>query len=110
MKEFVCKRKKVFFLIGIYLLFLLFVSQDAWLYDTTIAKITKVQTEKTGEKEGARGETEAYYRQTMQGILPVSYTHLGTFNCSYGTGKAYFYLNSDCKKYHCRHERRKKYE
>ena len=69
MKEFVCKRKKVFFLIGIYLLFLLFVSQDAWLYDTTIAKITKVQTEKTGEKEGARGETEAYYRQTMQGIL-----------------------------------------
>ena len=53
MKEFVCKRKKVFFLIGIYLLFLLFVSQDAWLYDTTIAKITKVQTEKTGEKEGA---------------------------------------------------------
>ena len=51
MKKFFYKRKKLCILIGMYLLFLLFVSQDAWLYDTTIAKITKVQTEKTGEKE-----------------------------------------------------------
>lgn len=42
MKEFFYTRKKLFFLIGMYLLLLLFVSQDAWLYDTTIAKITKV--------------------------------------------------------------------
>lgn len=102
MKEFVCKRKKVFFLIGIYLLFLLFVSQDAWLYDTTIAKITKVQTEKTGEKEGARGETEAYYRQTMQGILlngkwkgskvtlKNEYTYSGVTNQKYHRGDKVF--------------------
>ena len=96
------KRKKVFFLIGIYLLFLLFVSQDAWLYDTTIAKITKVQTEKTGEKEGARGETEAYYRQTMQGILlngkwkgskvtlKNEYTYSGVTNQKYHRGDKVF--------------------
>ena len=102
MKKFFYKRKKLCILIGMYLLFLLFVSQDAWLYDTTIAKITKVQTEKTGEKEGARGETEAYYRQTMQGILlngkwkgskvtlKNEYTYSGVTNQKYHRGDKVF--------------------
>lgn len=69
MKEFLYKRKKLCIFIGIYFLLLLFVSHDAWIYDTTIVKVTKVQTEKTGEKEAVRGDEEAYYRQTMKGVI-----------------------------------------
>ena len=102
MKKFFYKRKKLCILIGIYLLFLLFVSQDAWLYDTTIAKITKVQTEKTGEKEAVRGDKEAYYRQIMQGLilngkwkgskitLKNEYTYSGVTNQKYHKGDKVF--------------------
>lgn len=106
-KKFFYKRKKLCILIGMYLLFLLFVSQDAWLYDTTIAKITKVQTEKTGEKEAVRGDKEAYYRQTMQGLilngkwkgskitLKNEYTYSGVTNQKYHKGDKVFIHTSE---------------
>lgn len=63
------KRKIYCVLVLFYLLLLVFVANDAWLYHSSIAKLTEVHTKKNGSTKGARGKEEARYRQVMSGIL-----------------------------------------
>ena len=45
------KKRKVYCVLGlVYFLAVVFVMNDAWLYQTPIAKLTKVETRMTGEK------------------------------------------------------------
>ena len=46
------KKRKVYCILGlVYFLAVVFVMNDAWLYQTPIAKLTKVETWMTGEGE-----------------------------------------------------------
>ena len=63
------KRKKACFLVLVYLILLVFVANDAWLYQTPVARITKVHTEEKGSSDATRGGKEPQYRQTLEGIL-----------------------------------------
>ena len=48
--------EKKYWIIGIfYLLSILFVMNDAWLYHTPIAKLTKVETSISGQVRSTRG-------------------------------------------------------
>ena len=61
MLEFVkqSKKRKLYCILGIlYLLCIIFVANDAWLYSTPIAKLTKVETSVSGEETGTRGTKE----------------------------------------------------
>ena len=49
-----------------YILVLLFVANDAWIYKTPIAKITHVKEEQTASRKAVRGGKELYYKQTME--------------------------------------------
>jgi len=50
----------------LYILVLLFVANDAWIYKTPIAKITHVKEEQTASRKAVRGGKELYYKQTME--------------------------------------------
>lgn len=61
MLEFVkqSKKRKLYCILGIlYLLCIIFVANDAWLYSTPIAKLTKVEISVSGEETGTRGAKE----------------------------------------------------
>ena len=49
-----------------YVLLLVFVANDAWMYKTPIAKITHVKEEQTASRKAVRGGREFYYKQTME--------------------------------------------
>ena len=49
-----------------YVLLLVFVVNDAWMYKTPIAKITHVKEEQTASRKAVRGGREFYYKQTME--------------------------------------------
>ena len=62
--------EKKYWIIGIlYLLSILFVMNDAWLYHTPIAKLTKVETSISGQVRSTRGTEETRYKQKIQGII-----------------------------------------
>ena len=54
----------------VYFLAVVFVMNDAWLYQTPIAKLTKVETRMTGEEgKDTRGTKEKKYEQNIQGVV-----------------------------------------
>ena len=58
------KRAKLYGVFGlIYLIAVIFVMNDAWLYQTPIAKLTKVETSIAGENKSTRGTQEIKYKQ-----------------------------------------------
>lgn len=62
--------EKKYWIIGIfYLLSILFVMNDAWLYHTPIIKLTKVETSISGQVRSTRGTEETRYKQKIQGII-----------------------------------------
>ncbi len=70
--DFIKKSRKgklycIFFLL--YLTAIFFAANDAWLYETPIAKLTKVETSVSGEETGTRGTKETKYKQNIQGII-----------------------------------------
>lgn len=72
MLEFVkqSKKRKLYYILGIlYLLCIIFVANDAWLYSTPIAKLTKIETSVSGEETGTRGTKEKKYKQNIQGVI-----------------------------------------
>ena len=62
------KEKYIVFGSGL-LLAVVFVMNDAWLYQTPIAKLTKVETRMTGEGKSTRGTKEKKYEQNIQGVV-----------------------------------------
>lgn len=55
--------------IFLYLLLVVFVANDTWVYKTPIAKITHVSEQKTASKKAVRGGQEIYYKQTMEATI-----------------------------------------
>lgn len=53
----------------IYLAVMGFVMNDAWLYQTPIAKLTNVETKVTSEGKSTRGTKEIKYKQSIQGTV-----------------------------------------
>lgn len=58
--------KKYIYSIIFYLLFLVFVANDAWIYKTPVAKITHVTEKKISEMPSVRGGKEIYYLQNLK--------------------------------------------
>ena len=82
------KKRKVYCVLGlVYFLAVVFVMNDAWLYQTPIAKLTKVETRMTGEGKSTRGTKEKKYEQNIQGVVlngknkgeKVSFSHEYTY-------------------------------
>lgn len=82
------KKRKIYCILGlVYLLAILFTMNDAWAYDTPIAKLTKVETQMTGEGKSTRGTKEKKYEQNIQGVVlngknkgkKVSFSHEFTY-------------------------------
>ena len=64
------KRAKIYGIFGIlYLIAVIFVMNDAWLYQTPIAKLTKVETSVAGENKSTRGTQEIKYKQKILGVI-----------------------------------------
>ena len=60
------KKAKLYGVFGlIYLIAVIFVMNDAWLYQTPIAKLTKVETSVAGESKSTRGTQEIKYKQKI---------------------------------------------
>ena len=53
----------------LYLLAILFVMNDAWLYQTPIVKVTKVVTIVEGKSKSTRGTQEIKYKQKIRGVI-----------------------------------------
>ena len=53
----------------LYLLAILFVMNDAWLYQTPIVKVTKVVTIVEGKSKSTRGTEETKYKKS---VLPMN--------------------------------------
>ena len=71
------KRAKIYGVFGIiYLIAVIFVMNDAWLYQTPIAKLTKVETSVAGESKSTRGTQEIKYKQKIRGVI-LNGTHKG---------------------------------
>ena len=61
---------KKYYIFGIlYLVAIVFIMNDTWLYTTPIAKLTKVETTREVEGKSTRGTAEKKYSQKMQGII-----------------------------------------
>lgn len=82
------KKRKVYCVLGlVYFLAVVFVMNDAWLYQTPIARLTKVETRMTGEGKSTRGTKEKKYEQNIQGVVlngknkgkKVSFSHEYTY-------------------------------
>ena len=64
------KRKKGYLILLIlYMASLIFVANDAWMYQTPVAKVTSVQTHEEGTEKGTRGIEEMQYRQIIKATL-----------------------------------------
>lgn len=59
-------KKKIGWGILCYILLLLFVANDAWIYEKPVAKIIHVTEEKTGTTEAVHGGEECYYKQKLK--------------------------------------------
>ena len=125
MLEFIkqSKKRKLYCILGIlYLLCIIFVANDAWLYSTPIAKLTKVETSVSGEETGTRGTKEKKYKQNIQGVIlngenkgktisfTNEYTYTGMMKQPYHKG-AYdthrisdVYINYRCRKTGCAYD------
>ena len=58
----------------VYFLAVVFVMNDAWLYQTPIVKVTKVVTIVEGKSKSTRGTEETKYKQSLYGkIINVEY-------------------------------------
>ena len=69
------KKRKVYCILGlVYFLAVVFVMNDAWLYQTPIAKLTKVETRMTGEGKSTRGTKEKKYEQNIQKMLHLVFS------------------------------------
>lgn len=62
-------RKAICLMFLIYLVVVLFVSSDAWLYKMPIVKITEVRNEEEAKEDGTRGGKEIHYRQFLKGVI-----------------------------------------
>lgn len=72
------KRAKLYGVFGlIYLIAVIFVMNDAWLYQTPIAKLTKVETSIAGENKSTRGTQEIKYKQKIRGGVILNGTNKG---------------------------------
>ena len=61
---------KKYYIFGIlYLVAIVFIMNDTWLYTTPIAKLTEVETIREVEGKSTRGTAEKKYSQKMQGII-----------------------------------------
>lgn len=58
--------KKIGYGMLCYILLLLFVANDAWIYQTPVGKIVNATEVKTTTKKAVRGGKEIYYRQNLQ--------------------------------------------
>ena len=56
-------------LLMLYVIILILVANDAWLYKTPVVKITSVQTKEEGKVKGTRGTEEMQYKQIIKGKL-----------------------------------------
>ena len=86
-KEYIkkSKRAKLYGIFGmIYLIMVIFVMNDAWLYQTPIAKLTKVETSKVGENKSTRGTHEIKYKQVVD--FSNEYTDTGMLKQKYHKG------------------------
>ena len=64
------KRAKLYGVFGlIYLIAVIFVMNDAWLYQTPIVKVTKVVTIVEGKSKSTRGTEETKYKQSLYGKI-----------------------------------------
>lgn len=64
------KKGKIFLLLMLlYIVGIIFVTHDAWLYKTPIVKVTEVQTRKERVVTSVRGDKEQYYKQSLTGVL-----------------------------------------
>lgn len=64
------KRGRFYCVAGmLYLLAILFVMNDAWLYQTPIVKVTKVVTIVEGKSKSTRGTEETKYKQSLYGKI-----------------------------------------
>ena len=64
------KRGRFYCVAGVlYLLAILFVMNDAWLYQTPIVKVTKVVTIVEGKSKSTRGTEETKYKQSLYGKI-----------------------------------------
>lgn len=64
------KRAKIYGIFCIlYLIAVIFVMNDAWLYQTPIAKLTNVETSVAGENKSTRGTQETRYKQKIRGVI-----------------------------------------
>lgn len=64
------KKRKVYCVLGlVYFLAVVFVMNDAWLYQTPIAKLTKVETRMTGEGKSTRGTKEKNTSRTFKELI-----------------------------------------
>ena len=66
------KRGRFYCVAGVlYLLAILFVMNDAWLYQTPIVKVTKVVTIVEGKSKSTRGTEETKYKQSLYGKIRI---------------------------------------
>ena len=64
------KKRRFYCVAGVlYLLAILFVMNDAWLYQTPIVKVTKVVTIVEGKSKSTRGTEETKYKQSLYGKI-----------------------------------------
>lgn len=63
------KGKTMCVLLALYVVALLLIANDAWLYDTPIVKITDIKEEQSRTASGTREQKEVYYKQTMTGVV-----------------------------------------
>lgn len=64
------KKGRLYCVAGVlYLLAILFVMNDAWLYQTPIVKVTKVVTIVEGKSKSTRGTEETKYKQSLYGKI-----------------------------------------
>ncbi len=100
-------RKKEIGLLIIFAAVLVFVSQDAFLYQETVVKVTSVENKFSHSEEGLNEEEEAYYEQAIEGqilngkrkgekiVLSNTYSASGVNDERYRKGDRLFVTVSD---------------
>lgn len=63
------RKRRYAVLLLLYVMSLIFVANDAWMYRTPVAKVTSVQAKEEGKIKGTRGIEEMQYRQIIKATL-----------------------------------------